>query len=175
MKRVRILSLALLYMVTPVGAHAVSGDTADAVADILVWVVIVIVPILLMWLFWKVHVMPEATLAYGRDGSRRRISPNSARSHSKPFVIASHAENTRQVCCARRNQADLRPSAQPIDVHPATGGRPISVGTSCRSTFRYDVATLYGLRDRWHCLDTDCLEPVRRHVSIKQIAASQPS
>ncbi|HUG56664.1 MAG TPA: DUF3302 domain-containing protein [Candidimonas sp.] len=59
MKPVRIFWLAFPYALVPMGAQAFSGETANAVADVFVWVVIVLVPILVVWLFWKVHVMPE--------------------------------------------------------------------------------------------------------------------
>ncbi len=59
MKCVRILLPALLYALTPMTSHGFSGETANAIADIFVWVVIVLVPIVVVWLFWKVHVMPE--------------------------------------------------------------------------------------------------------------------
>lgn len=59
MKPVRVFWLALLCGLAPMGAQAFSGETANAIADVFVWVVIVLVPVLVVWLFWKVHVMPE--------------------------------------------------------------------------------------------------------------------
>jgi CBS domain containing-hemolysin-like protein len=42
-------------------AHAsfLSGDALDAVADVMAWVVIVIVPVIGIVVFWLVHVLPE--------------------------------------------------------------------------------------------------------------------
>lgn len=59
MKPVRLFWLALPCAMAPMGAWAFSGETANAIADVFVWIVIVLVPILVIWLFWKVHVMPE--------------------------------------------------------------------------------------------------------------------
>lgn len=59
MSFVRALGLTSPFALAPTAAHAISGETANAVADIFVWVVLVMVPILVVWLFWKVHVMPE--------------------------------------------------------------------------------------------------------------------
>lgn len=44
---------------TPPAAHAFSAHVEDAIADVMVWVVIIFVPILLVWLFWKLHILPE--------------------------------------------------------------------------------------------------------------------
>jgi CBS domain containing-hemolysin-like protein len=40
-------------------ASFLSGDALDAVADVMAWVVIVIVPIIGIVVFWLVHVLPE--------------------------------------------------------------------------------------------------------------------
>lgn len=42
-------------------AHAsfLSGDTLDAAADVLAWIVLVIVPVIGIAVFWIVHVLPE--------------------------------------------------------------------------------------------------------------------
>src|SRR6185312_6401745 len=40
-------------------ASFLSGDALDAVADVMAWVVIVIVPIIGIVIFWLVHVLPE--------------------------------------------------------------------------------------------------------------------
>ena len=40
-------------------AYAMTGPLADTVADILAVVVLIIVPIAAIYLFWKVHVLPE--------------------------------------------------------------------------------------------------------------------
>lgn len=48
-------------MALPDSAHAslFSGETADAVANGVAWVVLFIVPIVLIAVFWLLHVMPE--------------------------------------------------------------------------------------------------------------------
>ncbi|MBS0319391.1 MAG: DUF3302 domain-containing protein [Proteobacteria bacterium] len=43
----------------PAHASFLSGDALDAVADVMAWVVIVIVPVIAIVVFWIVHVMPE--------------------------------------------------------------------------------------------------------------------
>ncbi|HEY1329320.1 MAG TPA: DUF3302 domain-containing protein [Casimicrobiaceae bacterium] len=45
----------------PLAAHAslFSGETLDKVADVMAWVVLAIVPIIVIVVFWIVHVMPE--------------------------------------------------------------------------------------------------------------------
>lgn len=35
------------------------GEALDKVADVLAWVVMILVPIAGIWLFWLVHVLPE--------------------------------------------------------------------------------------------------------------------
>lgn len=53
-----LLSAALLTL--PSSAWAlVTGEVADRVADILAIVVIVVVPVAGIYLFWKVHILPE--------------------------------------------------------------------------------------------------------------------
>jgi CBS domain containing-hemolysin-like protein len=56
--RLALAALALLAA-SPAHASLFSGDTLDAVADVLAWVVLAIVPIIGITLFWIVHVMPE--------------------------------------------------------------------------------------------------------------------
>lgn len=53
--------LAALALSAALPAHAsmFAGDTLDAVADVLAWIVLAIVPIIGIALFWIVHVMPE--------------------------------------------------------------------------------------------------------------------
>ena len=45
----------------PTAAHAsfLSGDALDAVADVLSWIVLIVVPVIGIAVFWLVHVMPE--------------------------------------------------------------------------------------------------------------------
>jgi len=50
---------AALLATTPAFASHGSPETVDKIADILTWVVIVIVPIVGITVFWLVHVLPE--------------------------------------------------------------------------------------------------------------------
>ncbi len=56
--RIALLVLSLL-VASPARASIFSGDTLDAVADGIAWFVLAVVPILVITLFWIVHVMPE--------------------------------------------------------------------------------------------------------------------
>ena len=49
---------ALLESAPAMAAHG-SPETVDKIADVLTWVVIVIVPIVGITVFWLVHVLPE--------------------------------------------------------------------------------------------------------------------
>jgi hypothetical protein len=64
---VRRLSLlaAALVAASPAHASMFSGDTLDAVANGIAWFVLLVVPGLVIALFWIVHVMPEK-IAYKR-------------------------------------------------------------------------------------------------------------
>jgi CBS domain containing-hemolysin-like protein len=57
----RAFAAALAMLLTAPAAHAsfLSGETLAKAADIMALVVIVIVPIVLIVLFWMVHVLPE--------------------------------------------------------------------------------------------------------------------
>ena len=46
-------------------ASFLSGDTLDAAANVVAWIVLILVPIVCIVVFWLVHVMPEK-LAYKR-------------------------------------------------------------------------------------------------------------
>jgi hypothetical protein len=59
-----MLVLSLLAA-SPAQASMFSGDTLDAVADGIAWFVLAVVPLLVIALFWIVHVMPEK-IAYKR-------------------------------------------------------------------------------------------------------------
>jgi hypothetical protein len=52
-------ALAALVAPTPAAASFLSGDTLDAAANVVAWVVIVFVPLALIGLFFYVHVLPE--------------------------------------------------------------------------------------------------------------------
>lgn len=53
--------LALAPLLTPAAAHAsmFKGETLDAVANGIAWVVLVVVPIVAIVVFWLVHILPE--------------------------------------------------------------------------------------------------------------------
>ena len=55
-----LLSLAVL-LALPGLAHAsfLSGDALDTAANVISWVVIIVVPIGAIVLFWLVHILPE--------------------------------------------------------------------------------------------------------------------
>jgi hypothetical protein len=54
-----------LFATVPAHASMFSGDTLDAVANGIAWFVLAVVPLLVIALFWIVHVMPEK-IAYKR-------------------------------------------------------------------------------------------------------------
>ncbi len=49
----------LLGLVTPARASFLHGETLDAAAEVLSWVVIVLVPVVGIAVFWLVHILPE--------------------------------------------------------------------------------------------------------------------
>ena len=54
--------LAVLALVcAPFAAHAslLSGEALDAAADVLSWVVLIVVPVVGIAVFWLVHILPE--------------------------------------------------------------------------------------------------------------------
>ena len=57
----RFLLFALPFLALPSSAHAslLSGETLDAVANFLAWLVLVITPIIGISVFWMVHILPE--------------------------------------------------------------------------------------------------------------------
>ncbi len=63
-RRLSLLALALAAA-SPAHASIFSGDTLDAVANGISWFVLLVVPGLVIALFWIVHVMPEK-IAYKR-------------------------------------------------------------------------------------------------------------
>jgi len=54
-----VASMAALIVATPAHASHGSPETVAKIADVLTWVVIVIVPIVGIVVFWLVHVLPE--------------------------------------------------------------------------------------------------------------------
>lgn len=62
MKMARVslcIAAALLAATSPAHASLFSGDTLDAVANALAWVVLFIAPVVAIAVFWVVHIMPE--------------------------------------------------------------------------------------------------------------------
>ena len=56
---------ALLLHSDPAHASIFQGETLDAVANALAWIVLFVVPIVCITLFWLVHILPEK-IAYKR-------------------------------------------------------------------------------------------------------------
>jgi CBS domain containing-hemolysin-like protein len=58
---VRVSAVAITCLLGGGTAHAslFSGDTLDAVADVLAWIVLFLAPIIAIVVFWLVHIMPE--------------------------------------------------------------------------------------------------------------------
>lgn len=61
MRRSRLRGVALAALLAPALAHAsfLSGEALDTAANVMSWVVIVLVPIVVIGLFFYVHVLPE--------------------------------------------------------------------------------------------------------------------
>ena len=57
--RVRAIAAAAAWGTTSAHASFLSGDALDTAADVLAWVVLVIVPVIGIAVFWIVHVLPE--------------------------------------------------------------------------------------------------------------------
>ena len=58
-RRSRLVPGLLLLSALPAQASIFSGDTLDAVANGISWFVLIVVPFIVIALFWIVHVMPE--------------------------------------------------------------------------------------------------------------------
>lgn len=61
MRRLSASICASSALATAPGAHAslFSGDTLDAVANVLAWIVLIIAPAIAIAVFWIVHILPE--------------------------------------------------------------------------------------------------------------------
>jgi CBS domain containing-hemolysin-like protein len=56
----RIAALASLLLASlPAHAAFLSGEALDTAADVLAWVILIVVPIVAIVLFWLVHILPE--------------------------------------------------------------------------------------------------------------------
>ena len=51
--------IAALSVACPAHASLFSGDTLDAVANALAWIVLFIAPVIAITVFWIVHILPE--------------------------------------------------------------------------------------------------------------------
>jgi len=54
-----LLAISLLVAAMPAHASLLSGDALDTMANIIAWIAIIIVPVVLVSVFWWVHIMPE--------------------------------------------------------------------------------------------------------------------
>jgi hypothetical protein len=54
-----LMLMAAAFLSSPAHASMFKGETLDAVADGIAWVVLVIVPIIGIGAFWMVHILPE--------------------------------------------------------------------------------------------------------------------
>jgi CBS domain containing-hemolysin-like protein len=57
--RLVVAALATLLAATPAHASFMQGETLAKAANVIAWVVIVIVPIVAIVVFWLVHILPE--------------------------------------------------------------------------------------------------------------------
>lgn len=55
------LATSLALLCTPLAAHAslLQGEALDTMANVVSWIALTVVPAGVIWLFWKVHVLPE--------------------------------------------------------------------------------------------------------------------
>ncbi len=67
----RCVAIAAGLLASPAQASFLKGDTLDAAANVLAWIVIVLVPIIGIAVFWIVHVMPEK-IAHKRHHPQRQ-------------------------------------------------------------------------------------------------------
>ena len=56
---VRVLGLLAALVAAPARASFLSGDALDTAANVISWVALILVPLILIVVFWIVHVMPE--------------------------------------------------------------------------------------------------------------------
>ena len=67
--------LALAPLLAPAAAHAsmFQGETLDAVANGIAWVVLIVVPIVVLVVFWLVHILPEKIAEQRRHPQSKAI------------------------------------------------------------------------------------------------------
>jgi hypothetical protein len=66
-------SLAGLLSAWPAHASFMSGDTLAKAADVVAWVVIIVVPIVVVTVFWLVHILPEKIAHKNRHPQTKAI------------------------------------------------------------------------------------------------------
>lgn len=54
-----LIFMAAALHLAPAHASLFKGETLDKVADVIAWVVLVIVPVIAVAVFWTVHILPE--------------------------------------------------------------------------------------------------------------------
>jgi hypothetical protein len=64
-------AFAALVASAPAHASFLSGEALDTAADVLAWVVLILVPLVVIVLFWMVHVLPEK-IAHKRHHPQRQ-------------------------------------------------------------------------------------------------------
>jgi hypothetical protein len=52
-------SLLILAWISPAHASLLEGDALDTLANIIAWIAIIIVPVVVIGVFWWLHIMPE--------------------------------------------------------------------------------------------------------------------
>ena len=58
-RRIRAIAAAAAWGTTSAQASFLAGDALDTAADVLAWVVLVMVPVIGIAVFWIIHVLPE--------------------------------------------------------------------------------------------------------------------
>jgi len=58
-RAVRTVAALAALIAAPAHASFLSGETLDAAANVVAWVALILVPLILIVVFWIVHVMPE--------------------------------------------------------------------------------------------------------------------
>ncbi len=55
------LATILLALAAPAAARAsfLEGEALDTMAEVVSWIVLVVVPVGVLWVFWLIHVLPE--------------------------------------------------------------------------------------------------------------------
>src|SRR5688500_10134350 len=64
--KLTLFTLTVLLLDTPAHASMFQGETLDAVANVMAWVVLVIVPVVAISVFWLLHILPEK-IAYKKN------------------------------------------------------------------------------------------------------------